>query len=81
MAQLNTLLVLYRPKKKESYQLTSRSWLSWEQMTRNTDKNVILNIGLQEQISPSVYVIKLWIGMSPELGLMVPLDFKTLKAF
>lgn len=50
-------------------------------MTRNTDKNVILNIGLQEQISPSVYVIKLWIGMSPELGLMVPLDFKTLKAF
>lgn len=80
MAQLNTRLVLYRPK-KESYQLTSRSWLSWEQMTRNTDKNVILNIGLQEQISPSVYVIKLWIGMSPELGLMVPLDFKKLKAF
>lgn len=80
MAQLNTLIVLYRPK-KESYQLTSRSWLSWEQMTKNTDKNVILNTGLQEQISPSVYVIKLWTGMSPELGLMVPLDFKTLKAF
>lgn len=48
---------------------------------RNTEKNVLLHIGLQKQISPSVYVIKLWIGMSPELELMVPLDIKTLKAF
>lgn len=80
MAQLNTLLVLYRPKKRE-LSIKSRSWLRWEQMRRNEDKNVILNIGLQEQISPSVYVIKLWIGMSPELGLMVAFDIKALKAF